>query len=181
MNIKPRGDRTWLWVVLVFVVFWIFYLARFGPRNQGGSASSERKTADYAWKVEDLAGSPVTLERYRGKPLFLNLWATWCRPCVAEMPSISRLATNPRLKDVAVVCVSLDDDLEPVRKFVQEKKLNVTVFRSNGTIPDVFNTDAIPATFLIAPDGKIVEREIGATDWDKPAVVEKLEGLSRTQ
>ena len=96
---------------------------------------------------------------------------------MAELPAIATLAANPRLKDVAFVCVSTDESPEVLRRFVRDKKWPMTVLRSTE-LPDVFLTDGIPATFLIAPDGRIAASEVGAARWDDPSVVEFLERLA---
>src|SRR5205823_4576372 len=117
---------------------------------------------------------------YRGKAVFLNVWATWCGPCVRELPAIANLAANPRLKDVAFVCVATDEDQDAVRRFLAQRKLNLPVLHAVGRPPEVFATPYIPATFLIAPDGRIVHVEQGSAQWDDPAVVDKLETLAKS-
>jgi hypothetical protein len=92
------------------------------------------------------------------------------------MPSIARLAADPRWKgkNIEFVCVSVDDSPETVRSFLRGKDWPMTVLRSRS-LPPVFTTDGIPATFVIAPDGKIVVNEIGSSEWDTPEVVALLE------
>jgi len=110
-------------------------LAPLAPPRFAGSSTGGR--ADYSWPVTDLDGRPVDLGRYRGKAVFLNVWATWCGPCVAEMPSIARLAADPRLKDVAFVGISVDDDAAPVRRFLKEHGLSCTIRRASGGAGDI--------------------------------------------
>ena len=83
--------------------------------------------------------------------MFLNVWATWCGPCVQEMPSIARLADDPRLKgkDIAFVCVSIDQSSAAVRTFLEGRPWRMSFFRAED-IPPVFSTDGIPATYIIA-------------------------------
>jgi thiol-disulfide isomerase/thioredoxin len=175
-----RNDRTWLYVTLAFVIFWGIYLAFFNALSRLARPNlappGAPGQAEYAWRLLDLDGQPVELSRFRGKPLFLNIWATWCPPCVAEMPSIARLASRPTLKDVAFVCVSTDDSPEDVRRFLVGKNWPMTVLRATD-LPPVFATDGIPATFLIAPDGRIASAQVGSADWDDPSVVALLESL----
>jgi thiol-disulfide isomerase/thioredoxin len=176
-NSKPRADRSWLWIALVFVLFWAVYLAFFGPRQRGPlEGTGLDRPAEYDWLLEDLSGQPVPFSDFKGKTVFLNIWATWCGPCVTEMPSIARLADNPRFtgKKIEFVCVSTDGDIEPVRRFVENKKWSMTVLHAR-TLPPVFSTDGIPATFIIAPDGRIVAAQVGSSDWDDPKVVQLLE------
>jgi thiol-disulfide isomerase/thioredoxin len=177
-----RPDRTWLYVGLAFALFWAVYLARFGPvRTASGPAlegSGLSEPADYNWTLADLDGNPVEFSRYKGKAVFLNVWATWCPPCVREMPSIAALAANEKLKDVAFVCVSTDDSPETVKRFLQGKGWPMTVLRTTPRMPRVFTTDGIPATFLIAPDGRIAAAEVRSADWNEPKVVSFLEKLA---
>ena len=174
---KPRPDRSWLYIALAFLGFWIVYLAFFAPgRRQPLQGSGIDLPAEYNWSLQDLNEQPVKFTRYQGKTVFLNIWATWCGPCVGEMPSIARLAGNPRLKakNIEFVCVSTDDSVETVRRFVSEKGWPMTVLHAQS-LPPVFLTDGIPATFIIAPSGQIVAAEVGANDWDSPDVVAFLE------
>ncbi len=92
------------------------------------------------------------------------------------MPSIARLAENPGIKgkNIQFVCVSVDEDLDSVRRFVEDKKWPMTILHARS-LPRVFRTDGIPATFIIAPDGRIVAAQVGSSDWDEPEVAQLLE------
>jgi thiol-disulfide isomerase/thioredoxin len=172
-----KPDRSWWIIALVFVAFWVVYLTFFGPRNRRPLEDSGIDLpAEYNWTLEDLNEQPVRFSSFEGKTVFLNIWATWCGPCVGEMPSIARLAETPRLKDKSIefVCVSTDDSPDPVRRFVKDKNWPMTILRTQS-LPPVFTTSGIPATFVIAPSGRIVAAEVGASDWDNPQVVEFLE------
>jgi thiol-disulfide isomerase/thioredoxin len=186
MEPKALIDRsTWWFVGAILVIAWGLYLYFYLPQmGTGGLAppslesEAEAPKADFRWEVVDLEGRAVDLARYQGKPVFLNIWATWCGPCRAEMPSIARLAANPKLKDVAFLCVAVDERAA-VRRYAEEHKLGMTVLCADGPPPPVFATDGIPATFLIAPDGQIVSRHIGAAHWDAPEVVTTLERMAK--
>jgi hypothetical protein len=95
------------------------------------------------------------------------------------MPSIARLADNPQLKskNVQFVCVSTDESAGVVRRFLEGKNWSMTILRADR-LPPVFATDGIPATFLIAADGRIAASQVGSADWSLPHVVEFLEKLS---
>jgi thiol-disulfide isomerase/thioredoxin len=177
---QENNSRTWLWIGLVSVVLWVLYLALLGPRRRGLLENSGMsQPADYNWSALDLNDQPVPFARFQGKPVFLNIWATWCGPCVREMPSIARLAENPRLRDkgIAFVCVATDDSSQAVRSFLQGKSWSMTFLRAER-LPSVFYTEGIPTTFLIAPDGRIVAVEVGAAEWDTPEVVAFLEKMA---
>jgi thiol-disulfide isomerase/thioredoxin len=180
MESSTGSNRIWLLVILGFVVAWMGYLALWGPRNRSLGPLEEGRQADFKWELKTLDGDKADLGTYKGKAIFLNIWATWCGPCVAEMPSIDRLAANPRLKDVAFLCISVDQSLESVQRFVKEHGLRMTVLWSSGPVPDAFATDGIPATFFIAPDGRIVRREIGSQEWDRTDAADVLEKLAKS-
>jgi thiol-disulfide isomerase/thioredoxin len=185
MGSSSRTNRlAWLIGLGVLVVAWAVYLHYFGLRGGGGLLMTPGLKpprgdfrADYHWSLVDLEGRSVELEQFRGRPIFLNVWATWCGPCVAELPAIERLATNPRLKDVAFLAVSTED-LETIRGFAAAKGLKVPFYHAPSGPPEVFDSPAIPATFIIAADGRIAAAQVGSAQWDDPSVVEFLERLT---
>jgi thiol-disulfide isomerase/thioredoxin len=179
---NPRRD--WLLALMAFLIFWIGYLVFLGPGPGPAPDSLERsgisQPAAYDWSVLDLnRDEPVPFSRFKGKTVFLNIWATWCPPCVREMPSISRLAENPRLRDkgIAFVCISVDDSSEAVRRFLEGRGWGMSFYRAEK-LPGVYSTDGIPATFILTPDGKIAAMQVGADEWDRPEVVALLEKLA---
>jgi hypothetical protein len=95
------------------------------------------------------------------------------------MPSISNLAADPKIKekDIAIVCVSTDESAEELRAFLKGKDWGMTILRATS-LPRAFQTEGIPATFLIAPDGRIVTTTEGPAQWDDPSVVELLVKLA---
>jgi thiol-disulfide isomerase/thioredoxin len=175
-----QSHRVWRLVLLGFVLVWCAALLVFGPRGTGGvprlRGTGLDRPAAYDWMALDLDDRPVAFARYQGKPVFLNIWATWCPPCVEELPSIARLAANPRLKDIAFVCISTDERAEDVRRFLRTKRWGLTFLRTTA-LPKVFLTDQIPATFVIAADGRIVATGLGSATWDDPSVVAELDQL----
>lgn len=182
---KRISAQSWLIVVASLATAWIVFLILFGPRSGMGDlpapelkAPSPPSAADYRWELHDLVGAPVTLEKYQGKTIFLNVWATWCPPCVAELPAIANLAGNAKLKDVAFLCVSTDESAEAVRSFLKGKNWPMTVLMASD-LPPQFATEGIPATFVIAPDGRIVVSEVGSAQWDDPSVVDFLADLAK--
>jgi thiol-disulfide isomerase/thioredoxin len=181
-SVKP--DRIWWLVALGFVIAFSLFRSGLIPGMKGKlpppqlSVSARPQNADFQWIVHDLNDAPVPFAQFQGKAIFLNIWATWCPPCVAELPSISRLAADPRLKEVAFVCVAIDDAPATVREFVKGKDWPMTILHATS-LPAVFSTEGIPATFLINPDGRIVAAKVGGADWDDPPVVALLEKLAK--
>ncbi len=184
---QKKDNRTLFLVVGALVVAWIIWLAVAGPKGpMAGELPPPNLTApgafqaDYGWTLQTPAGDPVDFARYRGKTVFLNLWATWCPPCRMEMPAIVNLANQSRVDDVVFLAVSTDEDADTLRSYLNREKMpGLTVLRAEEAPPDIFLTDGIPATFIIAPDGRIAAAHVGAAQWDDPKVADFLESLSR--
>ena len=165
---------------LVWISLSVVFIACFATIRMSSQNIAAGKVADLSWKVTDLKGRPVDLEMYRDKAVFLNVWATWCPPCLAEMPSIEKLAANPKLKNVAFLCVSQDEVLEEVLAHLKGRTPPTTILHASGPPPKVFQTEGIPATFIIAPGGEIVRAEVGSRDWDEPEIIDQLASLSKS-
>lgn len=109
---------------------------------------------------------------YRGQVVLLNLWATWCIPCEAEMPSIETLHNDFAAAGLTVVAVAVDDPgfEQRVRDFVARKGLTFEILsEGSGRIEADYEARGIPATYLIGRDGVIRKRIAGASDWNSPA------------
>ena len=119
----------------------------------------------------------VTLDQFRGKPVLLNFWATWCPPCIEEMPSLVQL--QKRLGDkVVVVAVSEDADDEAYKQFVRDHNVDLLTVRDvKQTTHDVYGTFKYPETFVIDRNGKIVRKFIGGTNWTAPDILDYLNKL----
>jgi cytochrome c biogenesis protein CcmG, thiol:disulfide interchange protein DsbE len=121
----------------------------------------------------------VVLSKYRGKPVLLNFWATWCPPCVQEMPSLVELQKLVGDK-VTIIAVSEDADDAAYKQFVRDHNVDLLTVRDTGGSKsnEVYGTFKFPETFVIDSNGKIVRKFIGATDWTSPDIVDYLKKLS---
>ncbi len=122
----------------------------------------------------DANGKNINLSSFKGKKVFVNLWATWCPPCKAEMPSIERLAGKAGKEDAVFVMLSLDEDFDVAKKFAQAEKLTVPIYYPAEKLPALFNTDGIPATFIFDENGILVKQNNGADDYDTEAYLHIL-------
>ena len=157
--------------------------AHFGSMRQGCPADAgDRKdlgATDYAWSIKTLDGAEVAFSQFRGKSVFVNVWATWCGPCVDEMPDIEALwqSMSAHGDSVAFVLLS-EEEAEPVRKFVEEQALSAPIYITTGPLPDVFESRGVPATFIVDPQGTIVFRRTGAASWNNDACRNYLRELA---
>lgn len=120
----------------------------------------------------------VTLSQLRGKPVILNFWATWCPPCVEEMPSLVQL--QKQLGDkVTVLAVAEDADQNAVNQFVRDHHVDLLTVRDpKQSVNALYGTFKFPETYVIDKDGKIVRKFIGATDWTAPELLEYFNRLA---
>ena len=121
--------------------------------------------------VRDLEGRVLRLPDLHGRVLFVNFWATWCGPCIEEMPSIEALAGTLGEADVAFLLISIDEEARDVRRFVKRHALSLPVY-FQGWAPgeSTFQAGLIPATFIVSRAGEIRYQHHGAADWNTEAV-----------
>jgi len=181
----PRpSQRYWGWILGGIVLLWAILMIVLVPRQKLEKPEVRKPDirstgAVYDWSLTDRNGRIVPFSTFKGKTVFLNIWATWCPPCVQEIPSIDKLAAMESLKDVVFLGVTVDEEEDDIRKFVASQKPRFRVVRPLDAIPEVFQTDGIPATFIIGPTGEIEMSHVGSAAWDAPEIVALLEHLSQ--
>ena len=119
--------------------------------------------------IENINGNMEGLEKYKGKVVFLNFWATWCPPCVQEMPMMDRLYKS--LKDKGFVVVALNDyePRERVEKFLKDKSYSFPVLIDpSGKVSEAFRSMVLPSTFIIDREGNVIGKVVGMREWDAP-------------
>lgn len=120
----------------------------------------------------------INASDYTGKTIFINFWATWCPPCVAEMPGIHKLYTKLKNRnDIVFLMISVDDEHEKALRFVQIKGFTFPVVFPSGGVPSVLRHQSIPATFVIDPEGKLVYKNEGMASYDSEKFTEFLKNL----
>jgi len=123
-------------------------------------------TTNYQMTLATLDGQTVPLAEFKDKTVFLNFWATWCPPCIAEMPDIHELYQHPDSKDVAFVMVSVDKDLDKLQSFLQRKGYTFPVYRLSGSIPTELYSQSVPTTLVIAPSGQLMMKHAGIASYN---------------
>lgn len=121
--------------------------------------------ADYNMSLLTLDGDRTSLSEFEGKTIFMNLWATWCPPCIAEMPNIQRLYDEVGNEDIVFVMASLDQDPQKARDFIERKGFTFPVY-SILTKPRVYDSSVVPTTYVISPTGDIVLEHRGMAKYD---------------
>ncbi|PVW12818.1 thioredoxin [Marixanthomonas spongiae] len=138
--------------------------------------SSNLTKVDYNLIFTDRDGNTRSLEEFKGKVIFLNFWATWCPPCIAEMPSIDSLHEEMG-DEVAFVLLSFDDDFEKAKAFDKRKGYNLPIYAPASNLPQMFQSSALPTTYVIDAKGNLALTHKGMADYSDPEFKKFLESL----
>jgi cytochrome c biogenesis protein CcmG/thiol:disulfide interchange protein DsbE len=127
--------------------------------------------------VQD-AQNKITLSQYRGQIVVLNFWATWCAPCVEEVPSLLEMQRRMKAKGVTVVAISVDVNESAYRQFVRDHGLNLLTVRDpDQKSNSLYGTSKFPETYIIDRTGVMRRKFIGAVDWTEPEITDFLSKL----
>ncbi|WP_027078707.1 TlpA family protein disulfide reductase [Maribacter antarcticus] len=129
----------------------------------------------FNYEVKDLNGTSTMVEVGMGRVAFLSYWATWCPPCIAELPSIQKLHVD--YGDKMDFILLTNEDPAVVRRFLEKQRYKLPVYFPSITTPEVLYETSIPTNYIIDASGKIIIKETGAADWNSPKVRKLLDSL----
>ncbi len=122
-----------------------------------------------------LAGAPFDLADRKGRVTLVNFWATWCAPCVAEMPGLARLSMR---LGVEVIAVNFQENAARIQPFLERIGVTLPVMRDHdGSLREAWRVGVFPSTFVIGRDGRIALVAVGEVDWDDPAIEARIAAL----
>lgn len=149
------------------------------PRIPAATETSAAGTFDYSGSVASLDGAETAMAALQGKVVFLNFWASWCPPCIVELPSIQRLhAAMGGSGDFAFLMVTTES-AGRIRPFLAERGYDFPVYIADNRLLNAFQVSAYPATFVLDRSGRIVFKHMGAARWDDAGFRAFLEQLAR--
>jgi cytochrome c biogenesis protein CcmG/thiol:disulfide interchange protein DsbE len=131
-----------------------------------------------AYEARTLDGAPASLAALRGRPVLLNVWATWCGPCEKEMPDLQRLHERAGPRGLVIVGVSIDQpsEAEAVRQFARERGVTFALWHDpDDRVSSTFRLMGVPTTFLVASDGTLLWRHTGPLKADDPKLAELID------
>jgi peroxiredoxin len=146
------------------------------PRPHGPVKMGERAPG---FTLAQLPSGNLSLSQYKGQVVVLNFWATWCPPCVGETPSLEKFATQMKPEGVTVLGVSVDENENQLKKFIQYYHLSYPVARDPGAVlANSYGTYKLPETYIIGRDGRVADKIIGATNWTDPRMITFVKSLT---
>lgn len=122
--------------------------------------------ADYSMQLVNSRGEKVEMESLRGKVIFLNIWASWCPPCLAEMPGINKLYKDVEKDKVAFIMLSVDDEFSKAIKLHQKKGSDFEIYQVPSGLPALYYSQSIPTTYVINAQGELVLTHEGMGDFN---------------
>lgn len=137
-----------------------------GLLDAEATASAELGSIDQPLALAQLDGTPLDSALLIGKPIFLHIWASWCPPCIAELPDIQQLVNSMSPQETTFLLVSVDKDVSKVRQFVSENQYSLPVYRLTGEFPPELEYNSIPTTYIIAPSGQILYKHEGLAQYN---------------
>ena len=131
--------------------------------------------SDFHWNLVDSSVRKINFQELEGEIILVNFWATWCPPCIAEMPSLNALYSD--YKDKIKFVFVANDQKSKVDAYLEKNNYDLPVYYSSEKAPTELYSNSIPATFLIDDRGKIVMKEIGSSDWNSTKVRNQINEL----
>lgn len=157
----------------------IIRLTSFPPSELKAPARYQISPETRRWQISNLSGKTIRFNQLLNKPVFVNLWATWCPPCIAELPGIQDLYKQYKNR-VNFVLLS-DEATTTINAFISKHKYQGMPFYRYGYVPNDFSTRSIPTTYIVSREGKVVLSKKGAARWDSGKVKALLNELLKAQ
>ncbi|MZH02534.1 MAG: TlpA family protein disulfide reductase [Nitrospinae bacterium] len=169
-------------LIIVALTLLILRIQKPNPENPQPETNLFKPQEGYLaprFSLRNLKGNMEGLDDHSGKVIFVNFWATWCVPCVKEMPSFENLYRRFRSQGMTILAVSLDKgDSAKVKDFVDNLKLSFPVLLdTEGVAEKLYPSFTIPFTYVIDKQGRVVARVDGAKNWESPETFEAVEHL----
>jgi cytochrome c biogenesis protein CcmG/thiol:disulfide interchange protein DsbE len=159
-------------IVVAGAIFLALQSRQPGPPQVGDAAPD--------FTLPTLTEQPVSLRNYRGNVVIVNFWATWCPPCIEEIPSLKEFAERLRGLRVTIIGVSVDQDSAALERFVTRAQLPFPIARDpNQAVASRYGTFKFPESYVIDSEGRIAKKIIGAIDWQDPPIARFVSSLAR--
>jgi peroxiredoxin len=172
-------------VLLLFILIAVtaLFLFVFVPKQRSGPRIIGQGDRAPEFRLPKLNGGEVSLSEFKGKVVMVHFWATWCPPCVEEIPAIGKLYRDLSGKDFEILAVSVDEGgAGTISAFVQQNKLELPVLLDPArSVSGLYGTFKFPETYILDRNGIVKFKAIGPREWNDPSVVKALQDLIAAQ
>jgi len=183
MKLKKGQFFDILWIVLILLLLFtplgfharvqLTRLISFSPKIEKEQAFNS--VSDYNWKLNDLNNTSHNFNASKGRVVLVNFWATWCPPCIAEMPSLAALHKD--YGDKVDFLFVAHDKKDKVTAYLKKNNFNFPVYFEKSKAPEILKSSSLPTTYILDSKGNIVVNEVGAADWNSENLRTLLDSL----
>ena len=136
--------------------------------------------SDYQFAMRKTTGETISLSDFRGDVVFVNVWASWCPPCVAEMPTIETLYDNVGdNENIRFILLSMDEEPQKAVNFMKGKDFSMPYYFPASNLPAEFRSQYLPTTYVLSKEGKVVYKKEGIADYSSPNFAQWMRDLSK--
>lgn len=174
---RQQRSRTWKIGALVMLSASFFYFATtVSVAQQRGLSSVEREVP--AFELDDINQQPWSAESLQGKPWVINFWATWCPPCIEEIPSMNAAWKTLEAEGVGMLAINAGEGEQAVAAFLKKVAIDFPVVLGDAatTLPD-WSVRGLPTTVIIDASGNVVLEALGPREWDDEVIIEQILAL----
>ncbi len=131
-------------------------------------------------ELVDMDGKKHKMSDYRGKPVIVNFWATWCPPCRAELPSMNRAWAKVKDEGIQMLAVNMGESEDTIFPFTGEYPIDFTILLdSNGSYALEWKVQGLPTTYVVDAEGNVVYQAVGGREWDDDSILDMVRGLKK--
>lgn len=178
---KQIVDAVWILALILIVFtpvgfhFRVMVNKLFAPSAKEIATEERQILKNYHWSLRDLDGNAFNLNDAKGEVILINFWATWCPPCVAELPSLQKL--HGEYQDKVTFIFVTNEERDKVVAFLNKRGYQLPIYSQLTRVPPELEHSSIPATYIIGKSGKIAVAESGVADWNAEATKDLLDRL----
>lgn len=183
MRIVPLKVSLIAGVILTLLLLVVFYAQFHKEKSQDSSPSASvnlRPAPDF--ELLEAHGHPIHFQDLRGKTKVIHFWASWCTPCLQEIPEWVELAQSFKGSAVIWIAIHLDKNWEDANKILPTRHLTekiLSLWDTTGKVADAYGTFQFPETYLVSPDQKIIAKWVGPQDWSRPEIQNLIRSVSQ--
>lgn len=175
------GRKAGLLVIILAGIFGLlsYFVAIRGPVTAPSTdiGAVSRGLMAPGFELPDLAGRKVSLEDFRGQFVLINFWATWCQPCLEEMPSLQALHERFRDRKLVVLAVNLNETSADLQDYLAKAGITFPILLDGQAVATRYGTEKVPESYLVDHRGIVLNKIIGAQDWTKPEALAEFDRL----